>query len=91
MVAVEVRAEIELLNAAVAAPGLAAVAIRLAEALDAIDIGDAPTAQAVLADKLTAAMAKLRAFSPPVVEGDAVDDIAEQRKKRRAEAAKRSG
>lgn len=91
MIEDEVRAEIDLLGADTAAPGLAAVAIRLAEALDQIPVGDAPTAQAVVADKLHTVMTKLRAVAPPVLKGDAVDDIAEQRKKRRSEAREQSG
>ncbi|WP_282695605.1 hypothetical protein [Streptomyces sp. CC208A] len=71
-------------------PGLAASAVKLAEALDALGPGDAPTAQAVLVDKLHAVMVRLRSLAPVQEEGDSVDDIARQREKRRAEARERA-
>lgn len=80
------RAELDNLRVEAVSPGLAAVALRLAEALDAIPADDAPTSQAVVADKLTAVMTKLRALAPVQEKGDAVDDIARQREKRRADA-----
>lgn len=83
MIADEIRAEIERLGVAAVAPGQVAVVVRLAEALDAIPVGDAPTSQAVVADKLTAALTKLRALAPPAVKGDAVDDLADRRAERR--------
>lgn len=86
MVAQQVRKELKELGVVEMAPGLAAVAVRLATALDKIPADEAPTSQAVLADKLTAVMVKLRGLAPGTVKGDAVDDIAEQRKKRRAAA-----
>lgn len=89
MIADEVRSEIDQLGSVAVSPGLCAVAVRLAQALDAIPIDDAPTSQAVIADKLTAVMTKVRALSPPMVKGDAVDDIGEQREKRRREAARK--
>jgi hypothetical protein len=52
----------------------------------AIDDSDAPTAKAVVADKLRSVMADLRKLAPVGEKGDAVDDIAEQRAKRRAAA-----
>ncbi|MFE2941030.1 hypothetical protein ACFXKG_18495 [Streptomyces sp. NPDC059255] len=91
MVARQVRAEIKQLGAADTAPGLAAVAIRLATALDAIPAGEAPTSQAVVADKLAAIMIKLRALAPVKEAGDPVDDIRRQREKRRSEAYGRTG
>ncbi|MFD9225342.1 hypothetical protein ACFWDI_36280 [Streptomyces sp. NPDC060064] len=90
-IADEIRDEIDQLGAAKSTPGLAAVAIRLAQALDAIPIDEAPTSQAVVADKLTAAMTKLRALAPVKEEGDAVHDIARQREKRREAAAQAVG
>ncbi|MET9517026.1 hypothetical protein [Streptomyces sp. NPDC002994] len=89
MIADAIRAELDQLGVTIVSPGLAAVAINLAEALDEIPAGDAPTSKAVVADKLTAIMTKLRGLAPPAVKGDAVDDIAEQREKRRSEARKR--
>ncbi|QXE36968.1 hypothetical protein KQY30_24910 [Streptomyces sp. GMY02] len=86
MIIAAIRAELERLGAEKSTPGLASLAERLAEALDAIPVGDAPTSQAVVARELTAVMTKIRALAPVESKGDAVDDIAEQRKKRRAAA-----
>ncbi|MFJ2178898.1 hypothetical protein ACIOHE_39145 [Streptomyces sp. NPDC087851] len=83
MIADEVQTEIDRLGAADATPGLTAVALRLASALDAIPVGEAPTSQAVLADKLAAIMTRIRALAPPAVKGDKLDDLASRRKKRR--------
>ncbi|MFE5630614.1 hypothetical protein [Streptomyces sp. NPDC056543] len=74
----------------IVAPGLAATALKLARALDRIDDGDSPTAQAHVADKLHALLVRLRALAPVKEEGDSVDDIARQREKRRAEARERA-
>ncbi|MGW1609421.1 hypothetical protein ACWCQZ_08485 [Streptomyces sp. NPDC002285] len=82
-VADEITAELEDLHANETSPGMAAVARALAEAMDETD---APTAIAVLADKLRPIMIDLRKLAPVESKGDAVDDIAEQRKKRRAAA-----
>ncbi|MET9506912.1 hypothetical protein ABZX62_00240 [Streptomyces flavidovirens] len=90
MITDAVRAELQLLGVTSVSPGLSAVAISLAEALDAIPAGDSPTSKAVVADKLTAIMTKLRGLARPAVKGDTVDDIAEQREKRRSEARKRN-
>ncbi|MDJ0461564.1 hypothetical protein [Streptomyces sp. H27-C3] len=90
MIADDVASELELLGVTSVSPGMSAVAIKLARALDAIESGDAPTSQAVVADKLTAIMTKLRGLAQPATEGDGVDDIAEQREKRRSEARKRA-
>ncbi|GAA2929773.1 hypothetical protein [Streptomyces enissocaesilis] len=90
MIADAIRAELDQLGVIVVSPGLAAVAINLAEALDEIPTGDAPTSKAVVADKLTAIMTKLRGLAPVQAKGDSVDDIAEQREKRRSEARRRS-
>ncbi|MER7814073.1 hypothetical protein [Streptomyces sp. NPDC096153] len=91
MIADEIRAELDELGVVSVSPGLAAVAVSLAEDLDAIPAGDSPTSKAVVADKLTALMVKLRALAPVKEEGDAVDDISRQREKRRAEAARAAG
>lgn len=58
---------------------MVAVAIKLAEALDALTASDAPTSQAVVADKLTTIMVKLRALAPAEVKGDVVDELASRR------------
>lgn len=81
-----IRAEIEQLRVAEVSPGMAAVAIELAESFDETD---APTSKAVVARELSAVMVRLRANAPVQGEGDGVDDVAEQRKKRREEALKR--
>ncbi|UPT41779.1 MULTISPECIES: hypothetical protein [Streptomyces] len=90
MIADEVRSELENLGVTSISPGMAAVAVRLAEALDELPAGDAPTSQAVVADKLATIMARLRTLAPVKSEGDSVDDIARQRDKRRAEAQSRA-
>jgi hypothetical protein len=86
-VADDVTAELDDLHAGETSPGMAAVARDLAKAMDETD---APTAKAVLADKLRPIMADLRRLAPVDVKGDSVDDIAEQREKRRAAAREQS-
>jgi succinylarginine dihydrolase len=82
-VADSIATELDDLHADETSPGMAAVARELAKAIDETD---APTAKAVLADKLRPIMSDLRKLAPVGEKGDAVDDIAEQRKKRRAAA-----
>jgi hypothetical protein len=82
-VAESITAELDDLHADETSPGMAAVARDLAKA---IDDSDAPTAKAVVADKLRSIMADLRRLAPVGEKGDTVDDIAEQRAKRRAAA-----
>jgi hypothetical protein len=65
---------------------MAAVALDLAMAMAGTD---APTAKAVAARELRSIMADLRRLAPVGEKGDTVDDIAEQRKKRRAAAQER--
>ncbi|WP_406144176.1 hypothetical protein [Streptomyces anulatus] len=85
MIADKVRAELDNLAVTSISPGMAAVAIRLAEALDAMDAGDAPTSQAVVADKLATIMTRLRAVAPvKSEEGDVVDAVGRKREERRA-------
>ncbi|WP_435215896.1 hypothetical protein [Streptomyces sp. bgisy034] len=83
----QVTAELEDLHAHETSPGMAAVALDLAKAIAGTD---APTAKAVVADKLRSIMADLRKLAPVESKGDAVDDIAEQRAKRRAAARKQA-
>lgn len=90
MIAEAVATELDILGVTSTSPGLAAVALKLARALDALEPGDAPTSQAVVADKLHAVMVRLRALAPVQEKGDSVDDIAQQREKRRAEARQRA-
>lgn len=89
MIADKVRDELDKLAVTSISPGMAAVAVKLAETLDAIESGDAPTSQAVVADKLATIMARLRVLAPVKSEGDGVDDITRKRDERRAEALKR--
>jgi hypothetical protein len=84
-----INAEIEQLRVEDLSPGMAELATSLARS---VDEAEAPTAKAVAARELRAVMADLRKLAPVGEEGDAVDDIARQREKRRAEArAQRSG
>lgn len=79
----KIETELDELHAHETSPGMAAVALDLAKAI--VD-SDAATAKAVVADKLRSIMADLRKLAPVESKGDAVDDIAEQREKRRAAA-----
>jgi MoxR-like ATPase len=78
-----INAEIEQLHVEPVSPGLAELATSLARS---VDEADAPTARAVAARELRAVMHDLRKLAPAEAKGDAVDDIAEQRAKRRAAA-----
>lgn len=82
-VADKIAEELEDLHADKTSPGMAAVALDLARAIDATDVA---ASKAVAADKLRAIVADLRRLAPVESKGDAVDDIAQQRAKRRAEA-----
>lgn len=75
-----VRAEIEQLRAEDSSPGMAAVALDLARALDG---SDAPTAKAVVARELRSIMADLRKLAPIGEEGDALDELTRKREARR--------
>jgi hypothetical protein len=82
--------ELDKLSGHHTAPGLAELALSLARAIDETD---AATSRAVAGRELRAVMADLRRLSPVESKGDTVDDIAEQRKKRRdaARAQQQSG
>ncbi|MFD4259966.1 hypothetical protein ACFWR9_20695 [Streptomyces sp. NPDC058534] len=82
-VSAEIAAELDALHAEETSPGMAAVARRLARL---IDDADALASVSVGADKLRSIMSDLRKLAPAETKGDAVDDIAEQRKKRREAA-----
>ncbi|MEU2062894.1 hypothetical protein [Streptomyces sp. NPDC013455] len=86
-VADAINAEIEQLGVEPVSPGLAELATSLARS---VDEADAPTAKAVAARELRAVMADLRRLAPVASKGDAVDDIAAHREKRRAEAARKA-
>lgn len=74
------RQEIDDLKVEDVAPGMTAIALSLAAALDATD---APTSAAVVARELRATLLELRKVAPPAVEGDALDDLAARRAARR--------
>ncbi|MFF4166881.1 hypothetical protein [Streptomyces sp. NPDC001741] len=85
MIADEISTELDKLGVTSLSPGMCAVAVRLAKALDELDPGDAPTSQAVVADKLATIMARLRAVAPvKSEEGDVVDAVGRKRDERRA-------
>ncbi|MFS8200485.1 hypothetical protein ACLVWQ_17585 (plasmid) [Streptomyces sp. CWNU-52B] len=71
------------LHADETSPGMAAVALDLARGIDGTDV---PGVKAKAAHELRSIMADLRRLAPVESKGDTVDDIAEQRKKRRAAA-----
>lgn len=75
-----IAAELEDLHAAETSPGMAAVALDLAKAIDETD---APTAKAVVADKLRPIMGDLRKLAPVGEEGDALDELTRKREARR--------
>lgn len=83
-VAEKIDDELDDLSADDTSPGMAAVARALAKAIDDTEV---PAAKAVVADKLRSIMTDLRKLAPVGEKGDAVDDIAEQRAKRRAAVA----
>jgi hypothetical protein len=79
-----IRMELRQLGAEATAPGMAAVAVELATAFDE---AEGSSAKAQVARELGAVMARLRALPPAAgAPGDAVNEIAEQRAKRRAAA-----
>ena len=75
--------EITRLAVADVAPGLVALALKLATA---VDTSEAASSMAQAARELRAVLADLRKLAPVAEEGDAVNDIARQREKRRSEA-----
>ncbi|MGY1498550.1 hypothetical protein ACW4TU_18455 [Streptomyces sp. QTS52] len=82
LVASAIKDEIAQLNVEEISPGMTALALSLARAVDSSS--KAPTAKAVAARELRAVMAELRKLAPVETKGDVVDDIAERRAKRRA-------
>ncbi|WP_202551657.1 hypothetical protein [Streptomyces sp. SID8352] len=87
-VADKIAAELDALHADETSPGMAAVALDLANAIDSTNV---PGAKAQAAHQLRAIIADLRRLAPVEAKGDAVDDIAEQRAKRRAAAREQAG
>ncbi|WP_265294456.1 hypothetical protein [Streptomyces sp. SHP 1-2] len=86
-VADKIAAELDALHADETSPGMAAVALDLARAIDSTDVLGA---KAQAAHQLRAIIADLRRQAPIEAKGDAVDDVAQQREKRRAEARERA-
>jgi hypothetical protein len=76
----KIATELDDLHAHETSPGMAAVALILAKA---IDDSDAPTAQAVVAEKLRSIMSDLRKLAPVDAKGDVVDDLGSKREERR--------
>ncbi|MGW9371184.1 hypothetical protein ACWGVR_14375 [Streptomyces xanthophaeus] len=77
---VATRAEIDELGVAEIAPGLAALAIILAQHLDDTE---APTSAAVVGRELRATLDKLRLVAPGKREGDGLDELTARRAQRR--------
>ena len=82
-VADAIRDEIDKLGAAAIAPGLAAIALDLAAAIDSTD---APTSKAVVARELSGLMVKLRALANPTAGRGTVDELKRKRAARRERA-----
>lgn len=82
-VADDIRKELDQLGATAVAPGLTAVALDLAEAIDSTD---APTSKAVVARELSALMVKLRTLANPSTGRGTVDDLKRKRAERRQRA-----
>jgi hypothetical protein len=72
-----IRAEIERLRVADTAPGLAQLAVTLAELMDG---SDGATAKANTARELRAVMEDLRKLAPVAEEKDRVDELASRRR-----------
>ena len=79
-VADDIRSELDQLGAAAIAPGLTAVALDLAKAIDSTD---APTSKAVVARELSALMIRLRALADPAAGKGELDEIKRKRDARR--------
>lgn len=77
------RAEIEQLRVADTAPGLAQLALTLADLMDG---EDGATAKANTARELRAVMADLRKLAPVAAETDRVDELARKREDGRLRA-----
>ncbi|WP_260608978.1 hypothetical protein [Streptomyces sp. WAC 01325] len=80
-VADKIANELDQLKADETSPGMAAVALDLAMAIDSTDV---PGVKAKAAHELRSIMADLRRLAPVETKGDAVDDILGDREERRA-------
>ncbi|MET9088134.1 hypothetical protein ABZX77_40695 [Streptomyces sp. NPDC004237] len=89
VVASGIKEEIAALHVEDRAPGMTALALSLARAVDASARN--PAAKAAAGRELRAVMRELRALAPVESKGDAVDDVAEQRAKRRRGLREQSG
>ncbi|MGW0131902.1 hypothetical protein [Streptomyces sp. NPDC003299] len=75
------RAEIDTLRVGDLAPGLVALALKLARQIDECE---APTTAAVVGRELRATLLELRKVAPPAAAAaDPLDQLAEKRRKRR--------
>lgn len=83
-VADKITAEITGLRVAEIAPGLAALAVSLAES---VDEPGGPTAKSNAARELRAVMDDLRKLAPVAAEDDRVDELTKKREARRARRA----
>ncbi|MER5892287.1 hypothetical protein [Streptomyces sp. NPDC001876] len=83
-VAEAITAELDQLAIVKLAPGLAQLAVKLAESID--DSSNA-TGQANAARELRAVMEDLRKLSPVAAENDRLDDLVRKREARRARTA----
>jgi len=89
VVASAIKNEIADLHVEDRAPGMTALALSLARAVDAS--AKNPAGKAVAARELRAVMRELRALAPVESKGDVVDDVNRQREKRRKELREQSG
>ncbi|MGW0169547.1 hypothetical protein ACWDWT_30880 [Streptomyces sp. NPDC003343] len=80
-VADKIAQELDDLHAHETSPGMAAAALALAKSIDDTEV---PAQKAKAIHELRPVMADLRRLAPVESKGDAVDDIAQQRAKRRA-------
>lgn len=83
-VAESIAAELEQLRVIDMAPGLAQLAVKLAES---VDVPGNATAQANAARELRAVMEDLRKLAPVAAENDRLDDLTRKREARRARTA----
>jgi hypothetical protein len=82
-------AEIRKQDPALADSTLAAVALSMARELD--NPYNSATSKSMCAGKLQDVMDRLRELAPPLKKGDTVDDLANRRRSRRADAARLAG
>lgn len=83
----KIAQELDALHAEETSPGMAAVVLDLAKAIDSTNV---PGAKAAAAHQIRSIMSDLRKLAPAETKGDAVDDVAQQREKRRAEARRQA-